>query len=204
MKKENIYCKVVLVGNAGVGKTSIINRYVNDKFYVNSESTITSSYSCKKIEYPNYKKTLSLDIWDTAGQEVYRSLAKNFYVNASIGILVYDITNLDSFQDLKNYWYNELKNYGEKNMVFAVVGNKSDLYVRQQVNDEQVKQFAKTINAFCTSVSCQESLGINELFEKSGIKYLEQNQIIKKAKTFFIDKNSKDEILEAEKKGCCK
>ena len=87
MQGNNITCKVVLVGDSGVGKTCIIQRYVNDNYNENSESTITSSYTYKKLDYKQFNKSISFDIWDTAGQELYRALAKNFYLNASIGIL---------------------------------------------------------------------------------------------------------------------
>ena len=79
MNNNNISCKVVLVGDAGVGKTSIIERYVNNAFADEVESTISSTYSYKINDYKEYNKSISFDIWDTAGQEVYRSLAQNFF-----------------------------------------------------------------------------------------------------------------------------
>ena len=109
MEGNNITCKVVLVGDTGVGKTCIIERYVNDKYQEENDSTIASTYKYKNLEYKQYKTSISFDIWDTAGQELYRSLAKNFYLNASIGILVYDIRRKKSFESIKNYWFG-LKN----------------------------------------------------------------------------------------------
>ena len=116
---DNITCKVVLVGESGVGKTCIIQRYINNSYNENTESTQASTYSYKTVEYKDFNKSISFDIWDTAGQELYRAVAKNFYINASIGILVYDIKRKESFEAIKNYWFEELKSSGEDNMIFA-------------------------------------------------------------------------------------
>ena len=99
-QNDNITCKVVLVGDTGVGKTCIIQRYVNNQYTENNESTVASTYTYKVLDYPEFNKSISFDIWDTAGQELYRALAKNFYLNASIGILVYDIKRKASFESL--------------------------------------------------------------------------------------------------------
>ena len=96
--KDNITCKDVLVGDSGVGKTCIIQRYVNNNYNENTESTSASTYTYKVVDYKQFNKSISLYIWDTAGQELYRALAKNFYLNASICILVYDIRRKESFE----------------------------------------------------------------------------------------------------------
>ena len=100
--KDNITCKVVLVGESGVGKTCIIQRYVNNDYNENTESTTASTYTYKVVDYKQYNKSISFDIWDTAGQELYRAMAKNFYLNAAIGILVYDVRRRESFEALKD------------------------------------------------------------------------------------------------------
>ena len=180
MEGNNITCKVVLVGDTGVGKTCIIERYVNDKYQEENDSTIASTYKYKNLEYKQYKTSISFDIWDTAGQELYRSLAKNFYLNASIGILVYDIRRKKSFESIKNYWYEELKQSGEENMIIGIAGNKCDLFNQEEVTEDEAKKFANEIGAVFFMTSCKENIGIDELFEKCGEKYLEKNNIIKK------------------------
>ena len=175
--QDNITCKVVLVGDTGVGKTCIIQRYVNNNFSESTESTVASTYTFKMIEFPQYKKTISFDIWDTAGQELYRALAKNFYLNASIGILVYDIRRKESFESIKNYWHEQLKESGEENMIIGIAGNKCDLFQDEEVSEEEAKQFAKSIGAVYKQTSCKESIGIDELFEECGKKYLEANNL---------------------------
>ena len=177
-QKDNLTCKLVLVGDTGVGKTCIIQRYVNNSYSENNESTVASTYTYKILDYPKYQKSISFDIWDTAGQELYRALAKNFYLNASIGILVYDIRRKASFESIKNYWYDQLKESGEENMILGIAGNKCDLFQEEEVNEEDGKNFAKSIGAIFHLTSCKESIGIDELFKECGKKYLEINNLI--------------------------
>ena len=116
MSKSIPSCKVVLLGESGVGKTSIISRYVTGTFDEKCESTNGASYSRKQVKLPKIKKEILFDIWDTAGQERYRSLTKFFYKDASIAILVYDVTDEHSFEELENFWYNQLKEYAMKDI----------------------------------------------------------------------------------------
>ena len=190
-QKDNITCKVVLVGDTGVGKTCIIQRYVNNQYSENNESTVASTYTYKILDYPKYKKSISFDIWDTAGQELYRSLAKNFYLNAAIGILVYDIRRKDSFESIKNYWYDQLKESGEENMIIGIAGNKCDLFQEEEVSEEEVRKYANSIGAVFKLTSCKESIGIDELFQECGKKYLEVNKL--------IDNNSKEKDKDKDK-----
>ena len=206
--KDNITCKVVLVGESGVGKTCIIQRYVNNDYNENTESTSTSTYTYKSIDYKNLNKSISFDIWDTAGQELYRALAKNFYLNASIGILVYDIRRKKSFEAIKDYWYEQLKEFGEENMVFGVAGNKCDLFQEEEVSEEEGKKFAKSIGAIFHLTSCKESIGIDELFEECGRKYLEVNNLItentkEKSDKIVLNKNNANNEGEGKKRKCC-
>ena len=204
--KDNISCKVVLVGDTGVGKTSIIERYINNKYDENQKTTLVSSYTFKKIDIKKYNKSISLDIWDTAGQEVYRSLSKNFYLNASIGILVYDITRKASFESIRDYWHEQLKTFGEEKMVFDIVGNKTDLFQKEEVPENEARDFAKSINAGFHLVSCKDSVGIKDLFEDCGKKYLEDNDLTKEDSN---NKKNKNKIVldnnnkKTEKKTCC-
>ena len=201
---DNITCKVVLVGESGVGKTCIIQRYINNTYNENTESTQASTYSFKTVEYKNFKKSISFDIWDTAGQELYRSVARNFYLNAAIGILVYDIKRRESFEALKEYWYEELKSSGEENIVFGLAGNKCDLFQKEQVTEEEGKKFAKEINALFQLTSCKESVGIDELFEQCGKKYLEMNKLIESKENgkVVLDKNNTNKNVEGKKRRC--
>jgi small GTP-binding protein len=207
--QDNITCKVVLVGDSGVGKTCIIQRYVNNNYDENTESTSASTYTYKIVDYKQFNKSISFDIWDTAGQELYRALAKNFYLNASIGILVYDIRRKESFESIKDYWYEQLKVSGEENMVFGVAGNKCDLFQEEEVKEEDAKKFAESIGAIFHLTSCKESIGIDDLFEECGKKYLEINNLIgkegnnEKKENIVLDKKKAVNDKGSRGKKCC-
>ncbi len=109
-------CKVVLLGESGVGKTSIISRYINNTFKSQLMSTPGANFVTKNVIMEDENKTIKFEIWDTAGQERYRSLAKVFYKNAAVCVLVYDITRKTSFDAIKNYWVKELKENAPKDI----------------------------------------------------------------------------------------
>ena len=115
-EKEAINCKVVLIGRSTVGKTSIISRYTTNIFKESLMTTPGANFITKKVEFPEDNETIKFEIWDTAGQERYRALAKVFYKNAAACILVYDITNKASFEDIKTYWIPELKENTQSNI----------------------------------------------------------------------------------------
>jgi small GTP-binding protein len=109
-------CKVVLIGESGVGKTSIISRYINNTFKSQLMSTPGANFVTKNVMMEDENQSIKFEIWDTAGQERYRALAKVFYKNAAVCVLVYDITRKTSFEELKNYWVNEIKVNGNPNL----------------------------------------------------------------------------------------
>ena len=191
-------CKIVLVGDAGTGKTCIIDRFINDKFDKTQMTTACPSFCTKTIKYPEYNKTLNLDIWDTAGQEIYRSISKLFYKNASVGVLVYDITNIKSFNHIKEYWYKELKENTDSNIIFNVVGNKADLFEEEEVNDKDAKEFAKSINAGFYLTSAKSNTEISNLFKESGKKYIDPNYDLEKGNNAKYN-NNKDKNNDKEK-----
>ena len=116
LNEENNTCKVVLFGEPGVGKTCIIGRFVNDDFDENTISTCGASYAGRSKEFEEYDKKVNFDLWDTSGQERYRCLSRIFYRNAAAAILVYDITRRESYEEVKQYWYNQVVQYAPKNI----------------------------------------------------------------------------------------
>ena len=202
--KEEII-KIILIGDEGVGKTRIISRYKYGRFIEDMEKFSGNSYCHKEIQIGD--KTVQLDIWDTAGQEKYHSISISFYRDAKIVCLVYDITNQDSYVNLKEKWLKDVQNYGEKNTILAVVGNKLDLYEKEQVIEEEAREFAKEKNAIFKLTSAQSGAGINNLFESLIKKYLslkfeskEKEKKNERTQSFRlgIDKNDK-----YYKKKCC-
>jgi small GTP-binding protein len=103
-------CKVVLIGESGVGKTSIIQRFVTNTFNPCQNSTAGANFIEKKMEFKDINQKIKFEIWDTAGQEKFRALARVFYNNASVCVMVYDITSKQSFDELKNFWVEDIKN----------------------------------------------------------------------------------------------
>ena len=193
--------KISLLGNSGVGKTCIIKRYSENIYEENSKSNC-ASYSQKLLKIND--KEIQLDIWDTAGQEKYRSMGRRFYKGSNIVLLVYDITCLESFNDLKEIWYNELKTYGEKYTVVAIVGNKSDCYEDEKVKDADAQQFADSINATFMLTSAKKGDNIDVLFETLVRQYLGP-EFLKKVNELKKDKGevvkvTKDSYKKKKKK----
>jgi small GTP-binding protein len=191
--------KVVLLGEAGVGKTCIISQFISGVFDPDTISSLSAQFITKNMELKNIKKVIKFDIWDTAGQERFRALAKIFYKDAKVICLVYDITSKKTFEELKEFWYEQqtkLNVDGEP--IFAVVANKNDLYENQQVKDEEGKEFAKSINGIFQSTSAKSDSGITNLFENIGYRYFDPN-----FDTNEIENKEKMEY-EKKKKGKCR
>ena len=162
--------KIVIIGESGVGKTSIISQFIDQIFQKDQQSTIGGTFSTKTIKCGN-GKILKLEIWDTAGQERYRSVTKMFYKDANAAILVYDITNKFSFEELQNYWMEQVKESSPKNTILAVVANKSDLIEYEPVDEEVARQFAKDNNAFFSVTSAKDTAQVDSLFLEIAKKY---------------------------------
>ena len=166
--------KLVLIGESGVGKTSIISRYTNNTFDPQVLTSSSAQFLTKTIEL-NKDTSIKFDIWDTAGQEKFKSLAKIFYKDAKVIILVYDITNKNSFESLKNFWYKEIMDNTISDVILAIVGNKADLYENEQVTDDEGKAYAKEKNAIFKSTSALSNRGIDSLFTDIAKKCLDPN-----------------------------
>ena len=168
--------KVVLLGESGVGKTCIINKFTSGIFDPEVVTSLSAQFISKSIEFKEINQTIKFDIWDTAGQEKFRSLAKIFYKDAKVICLCYDITSRKSFNELKDYWYEQqVKLNSDGQPIFAVVANKIDLYETQQVSDEEGKAFAREINGIFQATSAKSDAGISNLFEKKKKKYFDPN-----------------------------
>ena len=109
-------CKVVLIGESGVGKTSIITRYTRNQFKSQLMATSGANFVTKNVIMEDENQSIKFEIWDTAGQEKFRALAKVFYKNAAVCILVFDITRKSSFDALKNFWSKEIKENAKKDV----------------------------------------------------------------------------------------
>ena len=193
--------KVVLVGESGTGKTSIIQQFAYKIFDPNCATSISSQYVSQVINIPAINKSLKLEIWDTAGQERYRSMAKLFYQDAKIIIFVYDFTSRSSFDYLINFWIPEVQiTINVKNVIFGLVANKCDLYEIGSISDEEGMDLADKINAVFQKTSAKLGLGVNTLFQNLGRVYLEPGFDYKQKDNIDKENFDKKKIEEARDK----
>ncbi|XP_056277774.1 ras-related protein Rab-31 [Pseudoliparis swirei] len=155
--------KVCLLGDTGVGKSSIVCRFVQDHFDHHISPTIGASFLTKTV--PSGNELHKFLIWDTAGQERFHSLAPMYYRGSAAAVIVYDITKLDSFQTLKK-WVKELKEHGPEDIVVAIAGNKNDLGDIREVPMKEAKEFAESIAAIFIETSARNAVNVEELFRK--------------------------------------
>lgn len=186
MKNMAINLKTIILGDSGVGKTSIANRFVLDQFNTITHLTIGASYSSKTININN--KLYKYYIWDTAGQEKYRSLAPMYYRNAHIAILVYDITNKESFLSIDR-WIDELNKFANNNIIIIIIGNKSDLNHKRQISTKKVKNFADEKNIYFIETSAKNNNNIIELFNHIST-LISNNNIHELEEIILIDKKN--------------
>ena len=193
--------KVILVGEMGTGKTSLINTAIGLKFQEKLASTTTNSIVNKVMKING--KSYSINLWDTIGQEKYRSLTKIFLKGSKIVIFVYDITNLQSFQEL-NYWFDCTKDIINEKIVMGIVGNKSDLFLKEEVKESDARELAKQKGFEFALTSAKDPLIFCEFLEKLVKKYRgeevdDDDDKGKKKK----DKLNLDKAKQKTKKNCC-
>jgi small GTP-binding protein len=206
-KKMEKRVKFIIIGDKTVGKSCIINQFIEKQFINEYIPTIGSDKIKKEIEIEG--KILNLEIWDTVGQEQYSAVNKIFIKNAQIALIVYDITNRKSFENLNN-WYNLIFEINkDSNVIVGVTANKTDLYENQVVDSEEGKNFAdeKKISFFETSAKDYESIEnvfiqLSKFYINKVQKIVEE-EIERRNSMGLIkdDKNNRDNIKK--KKGCC-
>ena len=152
--------KLVLLGDSSVGKTSITRRMITNTFSEFQDSTIGASFITKHVE--TSKENINYEIWDTAGQERYRSLAPMYYRGAHCVFLVFDLTNRDSYDAIKN-WEKEIKNNAKDVVLTILIGNKSDLCVSRQMPEREVEEYAESISAKYYETSAKSGIRINTI-----------------------------------------
>jgi small GTP-binding protein len=195
--------KIIIIGSVNVGKTTLLTRYATGKFQNISKSTSNASF-ITKIKNVNNKK-YEIKLWDTAGQEKYRSLTKIFIKDAKIALLVYAIDDKNSFNDLE-MWLNIVKEINTDKIILGIAANKADLYKKAEVTDQQGKKYAKEIGAEWRSTSSLlDDCGIDDLVDVLFNKYLEAKALKKTGSLHNQDtivlKNINNENNRSS--GCC-
>ena len=195
-KKEIKSFNIITLGDSGVGKTSIINRYIKNEFDENNEATLGIKYSYKEIKFNNKDKII-LKLVDTAGQERFRSLAKSFFKNVDAVLFVFSMDDKDSFDTIKDWMELFKDNNSKEDIPKYLVGNKDDLKIK--VEQSLIDEFIKENNIPYMSTSAKENKNIDELFEEIG----------KKLYTDFQKNENKNQnrikikIIKKKKKRCC-
>ena len=195
-KKDIPEIKMILLGESGVGKTSIIKRYLKDEFDNNEESTLSMSYVAKSLEID--KKKIRVNIWDTIGQEKYRSISKLFLNETKIVILVYSIISEQSFKEL-DYWYKLYKEVLDEDTILGIAGNKMDLYLEQTVPDSKAREYAEQKKAIFSLLSAKDNKqSIDFFIEKLVNAYL--NKKSSKKDNNKVDENNTIKLDEKKMK----
>jgi Ras-related protein Rab-6A len=155
--------KLILLGDQGVGKSCILNRFLNDTFIEDYQATIGLDFQSKNVQIEN--QDIHLLLYDTAGQEKFRSLIPMYTRDANIILLVYDISNKDTFNHLPD-WIRDLTNVNIKEVIFVIVANKIDLNAQRAVTLEEGQKFAEEHDFLFQEISAKTGVGFSELFYK--------------------------------------
>ena len=166
------YSKVVLVGDTKVGKTCILDRITSNIFNESTCPTIGTSF--KTISFSTQRGPVLLQIWDTAGQEQFHSLAPLYYRSAVLAIIIFDLTSIESYNSV-SHWLKELNEKAALDLPKVIVGNKLDLKDKRKITESETERIAQRKGvAFYTETSAKTGEGVAELFEKVAI-YIQQN-----------------------------
>ncbi|KAI5638064.1 ras family domain-containing protein [Phthorimaea operculella] len=168
-----IEAKIVVLGSQGVGKTSLVVRYIGKMFSKHISPTIGASFFTCNINVDDSR--VKLQVWDTAGQERFRSMAPMYYRNANAALLVFDISSAASFAAIKS-WVKELQSNVPEPMVLALVGNKSDLVESRAVSYNDAAEFAASIDALYCETSALHDQGIDHVFLSTATALLKMSQ----------------------------
>ncbi len=170
MSEKPLKLKLILVGHGKVGKTSLINQYINNEDTLSYIATMGADKSLKNINIEG--KEVTLEIFDTVGQPDYRIVNKIFMKNTKIALIVYDITNRESFEELPG-WINNVKEINQSSdIILSIIANKSDLYEERNISLEEGKKFAADNHCFFFETSAFDYESINKVFKDLTEEYL--------------------------------
>lgn len=192
--------KFILVGNAGVGKTSIINRLSRNEF----DPDVTTTVGVDYVEHPLSVngEDFKLIIWDTAGQEKYFSIIKNYFRKSVGVIIVYDIENRSSYEKIP-YWLNAVKTEANPGCVGILVGNKTDKSATREVSREEAEKYAAENDILYIETSALTNENVKEAFEKVTEKICQKIQSGEIVQETNFDKKSEDNKEETKESSCC-
>ena len=182
-EKYNYLLKYIIIGDSAVGKSNLLLQYTFGEFIEEYKNTIGVEFGAKNVDIDN--KSYRIQIWDTAGQECFKSITRAYYKNSVCAIVVYDITCLDSFNNVSS-WIEDCKNYSPKNVYIVLVGNKSDLEERRQIPTEKGQEIADKFGISFFETSAKTGSNVVKIFEESA------KEIAKRIDSDFYDLNDED------------
>ncbi|CAL9135459.1 unnamed protein product [Musa textilis] len=191
--------KLVLLGDAGTGKSSLVLRYVKGQFVEFQESTIGAAFFSQAVAVND--ETVKFEIWDTAGQERYHSLAPMYYRGAAAAVIVYDITNLATFARAKK-WVQELQAQGSPNTIMALAGNKADLLEARQVSAQEAETYANENGLFFMETSAKTAINVTDIFYETA-KRLIQAQPVQNPQGMILAGRPSERPPTAAAASCC-
>ena len=159
---ENVY-KLLLLGDSTVGKTCFLIKYTDQSFQDIHMATIGLDYRVKTMKLKNNKE-VKIQIWDTAGQDRFRSITKNYYKGSHGIILIYDITNRRTFENVQK-WISQIREETSQNVVIYLIGNKIDMKEERKVSTEEGKKLADELGLPFMETSAKEGINVNEVFD---------------------------------------
>ena len=195
--------KVLLLGNSNVGKSSLFLRFVDDIWNDTFVPTIGVDFKIKTFNID--EKKIKMQIWDTAGQERFKNIIASYYRGAHGILLIYDVTDKDSFKNLSN-WLIEIEKNASKNVLKVLIGNKVDLEDKRVITYNQGKEFADTYGLKYIETSAKKNLNVNEAFETLGRELIEASddkRIIKQKPNKKVTVSNAQDLTPEQKKGCC-
>ena len=188
--------KILIVGDSSVGKTNFINRFIENKF--NNNYMTTSGIDLKTANLEIKNKNIRIQIWDTAGQEKYKAITKNLFLKVMGAIIIFDITNEKSFNNLKN-WVQMVKEECGPHMTIIIVGNKNDLIEQRKINEEEVIAYANKQKLDYIETSCKTGENVKKAVTILCEKILETKEI-NEDPSFILDNTI---FQNQKKKKCC-
>eukprot|EP01060_Flectonema_neradi_P034104 TRINITY_DN588_c13_g1_i1.p1 TRINITY_DN588_c13_g1~~TRINITY_DN588_c13_g1_i1.p1 ORF type:complete len:205 (+),score=46.29 TRINITY_DN588_c13_g1_i1:96-710(+) len=195
--------KLLLIGDSGVGKSCLLLRFADDTYTEAYISTIGVDFKIRTIELDG--KTIKLQIWDTAGQERFRTITSSYYRGAHGIIIVYDVTDKETFDNVKT-WLKEIEKYATDNVSKLLVGNKSDMVVRKHVDHSTAKEYADSLGIPFLETSAKNATNVEQAFITMSTEIkrrIQSTQPDGGKKTPGIDISSKGENVGGKKSGCC-
>ena len=194
--------KILLIGNPSVGKSSIFGQYVDNNYYDLGVSTLGLDFKIKTIKIDN--KYIKLQIWDTGGQERFKTITRSYYRGSHGIIIVFDITNRNSFDNIRN-WIYEINNHSE-NTCNILVGNKIDLNDKREITYKEAKEFADMYDLKYIEVSASNNINIDNIFDFLSKELIEQtNKNLKIYNKQILNNHyiSLNDTEDKKKKYCC-